>query len=116
VSSTVGDLRAAFGVRLRKLRLARKLTLEQLAERADLHWTYVSGIERGRRDPGLRTLSRLAHALELSLGELLGTLDAAPASPAPRAVRSTRKEPVAVTPVAVSRLLRIIHAVTRPSG
>lgn len=80
----MGDLRAAFGVRLRKLRLARKLTLEQLAERAELHWTYVSGIERGRRDPGLRTLSRLAHALGLSLADLLGGLDTAAASPAAR--------------------------------
>jgi transcriptional regulator with XRE-family HTH domain len=70
----------AFGVRLRELRLGRKLTLEQLAERADLHWTYVSGIERGRRDPGLRTLGRLAQGLGLPLADLLGGLD----SPATR--------------------------------
>jgi transcriptional regulator with XRE-family HTH domain len=74
----------AFGVRLRELRLARQWTLEKLAERAELHWTYVSGIERGRRDPGLRTLSRLAHALDLPLADLLAGLDAVPARPAAR--------------------------------
>jgi transcriptional regulator with XRE-family HTH domain len=67
----VDDLRAAFGQRLRALREKAGLSQEQLAERADLHWTYISGMERGRRNPGLNTLGRLARALNLSIEELL---------------------------------------------
>ena len=69
------DLRAPFGQRLRMHREARGLSQEKLAELADLHWTYISGIERGRRNPGLNTLARLAHALNLSLEELLAGVE-----------------------------------------
>jgi DNA-binding XRE family transcriptional regulator len=51
------------------------LSQEQLAERAGLHWTYVSGIERGRRNPGLNTLASLARGLKVPLSELLGEID-----------------------------------------
>jgi transcriptional regulator with XRE-family HTH domain len=64
-------MRRAFGDRVRALRLDRRLSQEDLAERAGLHWTYVSGIERGRRNPGLNTLGVLAKALDLSISELL---------------------------------------------
>ena len=37
-------------------RLAKGLSQEQLAEQAELHWTYISGIERGQRSPTLNTL------------------------------------------------------------
>jgi len=65
------DLRPAFGARVRALRTAKKLTMEQLAERADMHWTYVSGVERGVRNPGLNTIGRLAKALGIGPDELL---------------------------------------------
>ena len=68
------DLRAALGQRVRDLRVQRSLSQEQLAERADLHWTYISGIERGRRNPGLNTLRRLAQALKVSLPVLVTNL------------------------------------------
>jgi transcriptional regulator with XRE-family HTH domain len=71
----VEDLRAAFGQRLRALREAADLSQEALAERADLHWTYISGMERGRRNPGLNTLARLAHALDLPIEELLAGVE-----------------------------------------
>jgi transcriptional regulator with XRE-family HTH domain len=70
----VDDLRAALGQRVRELRERLRLSQEQLAERADLHWTYVSGIERGKRNPGLNILGRLARALKVSLPELLTDL------------------------------------------
>ena len=45
---------------------------EELAgKRAGLHWTYISGIERGRRNPGLNTIGRLAAALRVSVAELV---------------------------------------------
>jgi transcriptional regulator with XRE-family HTH domain len=68
------DVRPAFGRRVRELRRQKRLSQEQLAARADLHWTYVSGVERGLRNPGLNTLVRLANALDVSLPELLADL------------------------------------------
>jgi transcriptional regulator with XRE-family HTH domain len=65
------DLRPAFGARVRRLRLARSLSQEALAERAELHWTYVSGVERGVRNPGLNTIGRLARALGVTPARLL---------------------------------------------
>jgi len=72
----VDDLRTAFGARLRRLRAERGLSQEQLAERADTHWTYISGIERGVRNPGLNMLGRLATALDFSLSDLVADLRA----------------------------------------
>lgn len=68
------DLRPALGRRVRTLREKRGISQEQLAESAQLHWTYVSGIERGLRNPGLNTLGRLADALGVSLSKLLSDL------------------------------------------
>jgi transcriptional regulator with XRE-family HTH domain len=76
----VGDVRAAFGQRVRELRTKRGLSQEQLAARADLHWTYVSSIERGRRDPGLRTVVRIAVALGVTASDLMRDLTPPPKS------------------------------------
>jgi len=46
------------------------LTQEQLAEKANLHWTYVSGIERGRRNVSIVILYRIALALHTSVHHL----------------------------------------------
>jgi len=73
----VDDLRAALGQRVKELREQLRLSQQQLAERADLDTTYISGIERGRRNPGLNSLNQLARALKVSLPELL--LDLRPA-------------------------------------
>lgn len=47
------------------------MTQERLAERAGLHTTYVSDIERGQRNVGLLNLDRLAVALSIDLPELI---------------------------------------------
>ena len=63
---------------------------EQLAEQAELHWTYISGIERGQRSPTLNTLGRLARALGLPVSRLVSGLtdsDASPAAPTPKRPR-----------------------------
>jgi transcriptional regulator with XRE-family HTH domain len=59
----VADPRQAFGKRLRELRLKAGFSQEELAAKVDLHWTYVGGIERGERNPGLVNIMRLAKAL-----------------------------------------------------
>ena len=48
---------------VRRFRERLGLSQESLAEKADLHWTYVSGVERGRYNISLASLVRLAKAL-----------------------------------------------------
>ncbi|MDP3632508.1 helix-turn-helix domain-containing protein [Phenylobacterium sp.] len=64
------DWRAIVGRKVRRLRLARGLTQEQLAFEAQLDLTYVGGIERGRRNPSLLVLVRLAGSLGVAPVEL----------------------------------------------
>jgi transcriptional regulator with XRE-family HTH domain len=61
----------ALGANVRRLREQHAYTQEELAERSELHWTFVSGIERGIRNVSLLTLLRIAAALKVSLTELL---------------------------------------------
>ncbi len=60
----------AFGAHLRALRQKLGLTQEEVAHQAGIHVTYLSGIERGRRNPSLRNLRRIAHALDVAVREL----------------------------------------------
>ena len=69
------SLQLAFGVTVRALREKRELTQEQLAEAADLHFTYVSSVERGKRNISLFNIHRLAHALGVTTGELMVDAD-----------------------------------------
>jgi transcriptional regulator with XRE-family HTH domain len=61
---------AALGQNVRRRREARELTQEKLAERAGLDPTYISGIERGLRNPGIKNVARLAKALGLTTSAL----------------------------------------------
>jgi transcriptional regulator with XRE-family HTH domain len=61
---------ASFGQNVRKLRGASGFTQERLADKADLDPTYISGIERGVRNPTLLIIARLAKALGVSLSDL----------------------------------------------
>ena len=60
----------AFGTHLRSLRLKLGLSQEEVAHRAGLHVTYLSGIERGNRNPSLRNIRKIGMALGVSVGEL----------------------------------------------
>lgn len=61
-----------FGARLRELRKARKMSQEALAFAADLDRSYLSGIERGKKNLSLVNIHRIADALGVGAGELLG--------------------------------------------
>jgi transcriptional regulator with XRE-family HTH domain len=64
------DIKKLFGKRVRELRLAKGLSQEELAFRADIHRTYLGGIERGERNPALKNIAAIAKALGVSLSEL----------------------------------------------
>jgi transcriptional regulator with XRE-family HTH domain len=68
------DPRRTLGLAIRRKRLSLGLTQEQLAEAADLHWTYVSGIERGIRNVSILRLCRIASALNLHVRDLVKEL------------------------------------------
>ena len=72
---TVDDVRRALGKRVRELRTGLKLSQEELAERAGLHWTHISGIERGQWNIGLRTISKVARGLDVSLSDLFAGVE-----------------------------------------
>jgi transcriptional regulator with XRE-family HTH domain len=59
------------GQNVRRLRVEQKLTQEQLAHDAEIDLTYLGGIERGRRNPSVAVLGRLAKALGCHPADLL---------------------------------------------
>lgn len=60
-----------WGKSIRASRSAAGLTLEQLAEKADLSWPCLSEIERGRENISLDKLFRLAQVLDVALSKLV---------------------------------------------
>ena len=60
----------AIGQRTRRAREEMDLTQEQVAERAGLHVSYVGQIERGLREPSLKSLVSITHALNLELVDI----------------------------------------------
>ena len=60
-----------FGQRLQKVRKSHGISQEELAERLMMHRTYVGMIERGERNPTIRTLYKIARALKVSSSEVL---------------------------------------------
>lgn len=68
-----GDLQRAFGANLRRHRLARGLSQEAFAELLGFHRTYLGGLERGERNPSLRTVEHIATTLDEDPVPLLST-------------------------------------------
>lgn len=64
------------GQNVRYAREIKQLTQEKLAEFAGLDPTYISGIERGLRNPGIKNVARIAKALGLTTAELCKGVDA----------------------------------------
>jgi transcriptional regulator with XRE-family HTH domain len=64
------DASERFGENLLRIRQARKLSQENLADRAGIHRTQISLLESGRRQPLLETVVRLAGALDVPVETL----------------------------------------------
>lgn len=64
------DLLDVFAANLKDARVRRGLTLAAVAEAAGLHVAHVARIERAEREPGIRTVAKLARALDVSIADL----------------------------------------------
>ncbi len=65
-----GDIRERFGFAVKDRREALGLTQEEFAERAGIHRTYLSDIERGTRNVSLVNIERVAQGLSMKMSEL----------------------------------------------
>jgi transcriptional regulator with XRE-family HTH domain len=65
------DWRAIVGKNVRRLRQQKGLTQEELAFEAEIDLTYMGGIERGKRNPSLLVMARIADALGVPLPKLI---------------------------------------------
>lgn len=62
---------ALFGERVRQYRHALGISQEKLAERTDLHWSYIGQVERGQRNLTLHSIVRIAEALSVDPADLV---------------------------------------------
>ena len=60
-----------FAANMRRIRKARELTQEKVAEAANLHPNYISSVERGERNISICNIERIATALGVTMAELL---------------------------------------------
>ncbi|WP_455495094.1 helix-turn-helix domain-containing protein [Gemmiger sp.] len=74
------------GQRIRVERTARKMTQEELAERADLHPTYIGQVERGEKSLTIASLEKIVEGLGISFSDLFENLQP-PTKPASYAMQ-----------------------------
>lgn len=65
------DILLKFGQKMQKVRKDKGVTQEELAARLSMHRTYIGLIERGERNPTIRTLYKIAKALKVPASDLL---------------------------------------------
>ena len=64
------DVRQRVGLGILRHRHEKGLSQETLADMADVHQTYLSGLENGKRNPSVVVLNRIAKALGVDVAEL----------------------------------------------
>lgn len=74
-NSSTHSLRSILATNIRFLRKSLELSQEQLADKCELHRTYIGSIEREERNVTLSTLETIAKALKVSVVELLTPRD-----------------------------------------
>jgi transcriptional regulator with XRE-family HTH domain len=62
--------RKRVGLNLQRLRRAKGLSQEELSHRADIHQTYLSGVENGKRNASVDVLERIATGLGVDIEEV----------------------------------------------
>lgn len=68
------DIRAAVGLNVLRIRRERNLSQEELSFRSGLTRAYLSGLEAGRRNPTIVSLSKLADALETDVESIVRSI------------------------------------------
>ena len=64
------NIPAELGKRIRTLRKLKRLTIEELGEKAGIGYKFLSEVERGKANPSLDTLTKIADALEIEVSAL----------------------------------------------
>lgn len=67
----MNNLNEKIGKIIQQHRLKANLSQEKLAEESNLHRTYISDVERGTRNITLKSLYKIANALEIKLSDLI---------------------------------------------
>lgn len=70
MKNNIENLPIVFGASVRAARLKRGISQEKLALDSGLDRTYISGIERGKRNPSVKNIGRIANALNVSVSDL----------------------------------------------
>jgi DNA-binding XRE family transcriptional regulator len=73
--SVKGDLRKAFGIVLKELRIKKGLTQQQLADFAGMDRAYISELERGLLMPSLETFFKISHHLRIKPTEFIDKIE-----------------------------------------
>jgi transcriptional regulator with XRE-family HTH domain len=60
----------SFGKQLSEIRKQKGVTQEQLADKVDVHRTYIGFIEQGKRNPSIANIYKISKALKIEIGEL----------------------------------------------
>jgi len=64
------DIKQKFGIKVRELREKKDISQERLAELAGLDRTYISGIERGKRNVAIVNVDKISKALKVKIEDL----------------------------------------------
>lgn len=64
------DLLIAFGQTVRKIRMSKDISQEKYADMCNLHRTYISDIELGKRNVSLENIEKMANAFDMSISKL----------------------------------------------
>lgn len=86
----MADLAPRIGAVVRQLREATGLSQEELAEQSGLHRTYISLVERGRRNITVDALSQIAEALNVYPSRLIAEAEKEPGT-SPQEARKARR-------------------------
>jgi transcriptional regulator with XRE-family HTH domain len=103
----VGDINRQIGNRIRKLRKGKGLSQEDLGAKADLHYTYIGAVERGEKNCSIKTLEKIADALNTNLPDLVNV------SRKPKENQKIKEALITDLNSAPSELLKLIHELIR---
>jgi len=69
------DIKVAIGERIAQLRKAKKLSQQKFSYEAEIERSYLTHVEKGRKNISIETLIKITDALEISLKEFFSTKD-----------------------------------------